>query len=101
MQPALTPMETKAPSLDYYSRVRSDVLPLIERRPDQRVLEVGCGRGQTISYLNKNGYASYVAGIEKVEACREDPGPAIDRFITADVETFDFSVVGKFDCILL
>jgi 2-polyprenyl-3-methyl-5-hydroxy-6-metoxy-1,4-benzoquinol methylase len=87
-------------TLDYYSNIRFDILPFIEKRPEQRILEVGCGRGNTLAYLKEKGFASYVVGIEKVRECYEASNPIVDEIILADVETFDFSFKECFDIIL-
>lgn len=87
-------------TLEYYSNIRFDILPLIEKRPEQRILEVGCGRGYTLAYLKERGFASAVVGIEKVRECYEASHPMVDEIILADVETFNFSFKECFDVIL-
>ena len=35
------------------------------KRPEQSILDVGCGRGGTIAYLHRNGWTSTAAGIDR------------------------------------
>jgi len=49
---------------NYYGHLPLELLSLA-RLPRTRVLEIGCGKGETLVYLKNRG-ASYVAGIELV-----------------------------------
>lgn len=86
---------------EYYSNIRKDVVGFIERDPAQKILEIGCGAGSTLKYLKENGYASFVAGVEKAGECFSEPGDVIDEMIEADVEHLELPFDKKFDVILL
>ena len=88
-------------SLDYHSNIRHDILPLVEKKPGQRVLEIGCGTGNTLAFLKENGFASYVAGMEKEKECFGSINPAVDEMIEGDAEALEIPFEGKFDVILL
>ena len=88
-------------SLDYHSNIRHDILPLLEKKPGQRVLEIGCGTGNTLAYLKENGYASYVAGIEKETECFGSINPVVNEIIEGDAESLEIPFEGKFDVVLL
>ena len=88
-------------SLDYYSNIRHDILPLVDKKPGQRVLEIGCGTGNTLAHLKENGYASYVIGVEKEKKCFGSVNPVVDEMIEGDAETLKVPGDEKFDAILL
>ena len=88
-------------SLDYHSNIRHDILQLVEKKREQRVLEIGCGTGNTLAFLKENGFASYVAGVEKEKECFGSINPAVDEMIEGDAEALEIPFEGKFDVILL
>jgi 2-polyprenyl-3-methyl-5-hydroxy-6-metoxy-1,4-benzoquinol methylase len=87
--------------LDYHSIVRLDAIHMMDRNLTQRVLEIGCGTGNTLAYLKKNGLAAYVEGIEKELQCVEALNPLVDKLTNADVEQLGFTENEKFDTVLL
>ncbi len=86
---------------DYFSLVRHDILKLLEKDESQKILEVGCANGETLKFLKENGYAAFVAGIEKEESCFSHAKVNSDLFIGSDIETIHLEGMGKFDVILL
>lgn len=86
---------------DYYSLVRYDILCLLEKNKSQKILEVGCAKGETLKFLKENGYAAFVAGIEKEQSCFGQASINSDLFIGSDIETLHLEGMGKFDVILL
>jgi len=88
-------------SLDYHSNIRHDILPLVDKKPGQRVLEIGCGTGNTLAFLKENGFASYVAGIEKEKKCFKSINPAVDKMIEGNAESLEIPFEAKFDAVLL
>src|SRR5690606_24255237 len=53
-----------------------------------KALEVGCGNGNTLSYLKKSGQAKYVVGVEYQKECSTLHPENIDSFITGSAEDF-------------
>ena len=55
--------------IDYYSACRLDLLELIPKKHNNRILEIGTGRGDTLIKAKELGLAEEVVGIdmEKVE----------------------------------
>lgn len=86
---------------NYYSMVRSDAIALMDRKSSQRVLEVGCGTGNTLRYLSENGYAGYVAGVELEQSCHEAARAACDCFFAGNVEHLHLGEMGNYDAVLL
>jgi len=84
----------------YYGLARRDVLAFIRNNP-RRILDVGCGRGDTGSLAKKMFNADEVVGIEHFESAAEDARRKLDRVILGNIEqlTLDFPS-GYFDCIV-
>ena len=74
---------------------------MIDCKNDQRVLEIGCGAGNTLSFLKNNGYATYVEGIEIERACIELASRVLDKLVITDAETINFPDGTFYDVVLL
>jgi ubiquinone/menaquinone biosynthesis C-methylase UbiE len=70
-------------SPNYFSGIRSDIIELIQCN-NCNILEIGCGEGNTLVELKKQGKAKFVAGIDIVDL---NQSSKLDKFILADVET--------------
>ncbi len=73
------------------SRVPSD---------SQRILDVGCGSGVLGRVLKEQRPARFVAGITHSELEAAEARERLDQTIVADLETFDFGELGRFDCVI-
>ncbi len=85
----------------YYNELQTEVLSLISR-PPRRVLEIGCGLGNSLVFLKKQG-AEFVAGIEIVPsvALRARQRPEIDEILEADFEHMSLPWTrGSFDLVI-
>lgn len=71
---------------DYYSNTRWDIIKLIPRG-DHRILEIGCGQGDTGEALKQQGKTIEVVGIEKEPAIAKAARTKLDEVICTDVET--------------
>ncbi len=86
----------------YYTSVRTDLVSLLPKKPNLRVLEIGAGGGDTLVFIKEQKLAAEVVGLDVFDL----PGtnqqhPLIDRFIIADIEKNDLDYpVGYFDVIL-
>lgn len=69
----------------YYAELRLPMLSLVTGHP-QRVLEIGCGGGQTLSYLKERG-AEFAAGVECCANVAEHARQHCDCVIVGDIET--------------
>lgn len=57
----LTGNDTK--TSQYYSHARKEILPLLPKDVS-RIFEVGCGAGDTLSFLKKSGGCKWAGGVE-------------------------------------
>ncbi len=83
----------------YYRTVRNDLIGLIPKGAT-RILEIGCGAGQTGKNLKERGYDE-VVGVEINRDVALLAAPHYSSVITGDVEKVDLPYEkGHFDCIL-
>lgn len=81
---------------DYYGEVREDVLPFLA--PGTReVLEIGCARGATGSFL-KARLGCRVTGVELNPEVAARAASVLDRVVTGDV--VEVEIDGPFDAVL-
>lgn len=86
---------------DYYSSTRTDILEFIPNF-SKRVLEIGCGAGQTLEMLKKKQQCSETVGIELFPEAAELSKEKVDLVHCMDVEKNSMpDNIGKFDLILL
>jgi 2-polyprenyl-3-methyl-5-hydroxy-6-metoxy-1,4-benzoquinol methylase len=87
----------------YYSNIRLDLIRLIPKNNELKVLEIGAAYGETLSYLKQTGLAKEVIGVDlfKDEQHPERYKP-VDEFIFGDILNIDMSKYDNyFDLILL
>jgi SAM-dependent methyltransferase len=84
----------------YYEGYREDILPLLPKHVG-RVLEVGCGTGNTLAYLKDNNYCDWTCGVELFPAAAVIAKERVDLFFQANIETFDLPIeLNSIDTIL-
>jgi SAM-dependent methyltransferase len=89
-----------APGKTYYAHTRLELVALLDGVP-QTVLEVGCGRGNTLRHLKERG-ARETFGIELNSSVAEDAIDQVDHVAVGDVESMPWPFPGaRFDCIIL
>jgi SAM-dependent methyltransferase len=90
------------PDDSYYGHLRMSLLSLIDGSP-KRILEVGCGHGQTLSFLKRECSAEFVVGVELVSevAAIAKQKPELDVVLAGDIEqiSLDFPVE-SFDLVI-
>lgn len=84
----------------YYGQLQLGLLSLA-RLPRTRVMEIGCGKGETLAYLKQQG-TSYVVGVELVPEIAEATArrPEVDKVLSGNVETLDLQFPDMFDLII-
>jgi len=72
----------------YYKQVRKEIIPLLPERIE-RVLEVGCGEGNTLEFLKKTKNCKWTAGIELSSPAAEVARGKVDLVIDGNFETLE------------
>ncbi|MGB0891254.1 MAG: class I SAM-dependent methyltransferase [Flavobacteriaceae bacterium] len=87
---------------DYYKHIRTDVVSLISKKQDCKILEIGAGLGATLSHLKTTGIAKEVVGLDiSVDKDLIDTN-TIDNFIIGNVEELNLEQYNNyFDVIIL
>jgi 2-polyprenyl-3-methyl-5-hydroxy-6-metoxy-1,4-benzoquinol methylase len=87
---------------DYFSNIRTDIVSLIPSNPEQRILEVGAGTGNTLVYIKEKKLAKEVMGVELMSLSGSNQNhPLIDRFQVANIEQEDIKAEKEyFDVII-
>jgi SAM-dependent methyltransferase len=70
----------------YFTSVRTDILQLLDG-PRERVVEIGCGTGDTLTYLKAHGLCTWTAGVELFPAAAAEARNRVDRLYEGNIET--------------
>ncbi len=70
---------------DYFKNVRREILPLLPSNVD-RIFEVGCGAGDTLSYLKQTGRCNWAGGIELFHHAAETARGKVDFVLEGSIE---------------
>jgi len=75
---------------DYFSHPRLDIINLIPKNADNKILEIGAGGGDTLVEIKKQKLAREVIGVElmKLPGTKQSD-PNIDQWIYANIENYD------------
>lgn len=89
-------------SNQYFSHARLDLISMIPRNANNKILEVGAGGGDTLLEIKRQGLAEEVTGIELIElANTNQKNSMIDRWIFANIENYELPFPpGSFDVII-
>lgn len=85
----------------YYSHIRSEILPLLPQHCE-RVLEVGCGSGETLLWLKaQKPDCQWLGGVELFAQSGALAQPRLDWFCAGNIEQLDLDIPpGSLDVIL-
>lgn len=87
-------------NVEYFSQVRREIFPFLPEKTG-RVLEVGCGAGDTLDYLKQNGRCDWAGGIELVSSAAAMARGKVDRLIEGNIEAIELPFEeGSMDVIL-
>jgi 2-polyprenyl-3-methyl-5-hydroxy-6-metoxy-1,4-benzoquinol methylase len=79
----------KEKTLDYFENVRTEILPLLPTYAIN-IFEVGCGAGDTLSFLKKAGRCEWAGGMEVFHDAAEIACGKLDFVIEGNVEELDW-----------
>lgn len=98
----MTPSHYASKSDRYFSGARRRFVEDLPRQPAARLLEIGCGRGNTAAYALAQGRCGWCCG---VELCREpavEAATRLHRVIEGDIEKLDLDLpAGSIDVLIL
>lgn len=75
----------------YFGWVRYDALSLVPEHAS-RVLEIGCGTGNTLAWLKANKRCTWVGGVELVHEAANKARSKLDAIYEGDVEVLDLPI---------
>lgn len=85
---------------DYYSHVRAEIGQLLPRKVD-RVLEIGCGSGETLAWIKSSKGVQHACGVELFEASAATAATKLDQVVTGNFESMELPPdMRDFDAIL-
>jgi 2-polyprenyl-3-methyl-5-hydroxy-6-metoxy-1,4-benzoquinol methylase len=86
---------------DYFSAARKEILDIIPPF-SERVLDIGCGSGQTLEMIKQRKLCETTFGIELFEKAAERARTRVDMVYHLDIERQETPAdLGKFDLILI
>jgi SAM-dependent methyltransferase len=76
----------------YFDRVRTEILPLLPAGTVDRVLEVGCGSGDTLAYLQASGRCRWTCGVELFPEAADTARGRLDEVYEANIEQMELPI---------
>jgi 2-polyprenyl-3-methyl-5-hydroxy-6-metoxy-1,4-benzoquinol methylase len=76
----------------YFDRVRTEILPLFPASGVERVLEVGCGAGDTLAYLQSSGRCNWTCGVELFPDAAATARDRLDEVFEGNIEHIDLPI---------
>ncbi len=71
----------------YFSKPRLDLVSLLPKNPNQKILEIGAGGGDTLVEIKKRGLAQEVVGVELMKLVNSNQqNVLIDKMIIANLD---------------
>jgi ubiquinone/menaquinone biosynthesis C-methylase UbiE len=86
----------------YFSGARRLFIDDLPVNPDAKLLEIGCGNGDTAAYALTQRKCGWCCGVELCEQAAAAARPRLNRVIVGNVETLDFDFdEGFFDILVM
>lgn len=76
----------KQKSADYFSGARNDYVAELKQNPNARILEIGCGNGDTGALALAERRCGFYCGVEIDERAAAEARPKLSEVIIGDVE---------------
>jgi SAM-dependent methyltransferase len=76
----------------YFDRVRTEILPLLPTGSVDRVLEIGCGSGDTLAYLQASGRCRWTCGVELFPEAADTARGRLDEVYEGNIEQMELPI---------
>jgi 2-polyprenyl-3-methyl-5-hydroxy-6-metoxy-1,4-benzoquinol methylase len=88
--------------IGYFNGARKSFVDVLPPNPRARLLEIGCGSGETAAYALAEGKCGWCCGVELCEGPAQEAREKMQRIIVGDVERIDFDFPDHhFDILLM
>lgn len=77
---------------DYFGHARTEVLPLLPAGRAERILDVGCGRGDTLAYLRAEGRCGWTCGVELFPEAGAAARDRLDEVHIGNIEQLELPI---------
>jgi len=77
---------------DYFGHARTEVLPLLPAGRVDRILDVGCGRGDTLAFLRGEGRCTWTCGVELFSEAGNVAKGRLDEVHVGNIEQLDLPI---------
>jgi len=91
MPDTLSPLYSEK-ATTYFDRVRTEILPLLPAGRVDRVLEIGCGSGDTLAYLQANERCRWTCGVELFPDAAEIARGRLDAVYEGNIEQMELPI---------
>jgi SAM-dependent methyltransferase len=76
----------------YFDRVRTEILPLLPAGSVDRMLEIGCGSGDTLAYLQASGRCRRTCGVELFPEAADTARGRLDEVYEGNIEQMELPI---------
>jgi SAM-dependent methyltransferase len=76
----------------YFDRVRTEILPLLPAGSVDRMLEIGCGSGDTLAYLQASGRCRWTCGVELFPEAADTARGRLDEVYEGNIEQMELPI---------
>jgi SAM-dependent methyltransferase len=87
----INPTSDPDEGLTYYSNVRQEIIGFVPENCD-RVLEVGCGAGETLRFLKSQGLCRWTCGVEAFPEAAKMARSHLDSVYEGDIEQLELPI---------
>lgn len=85
----------------YFIEFREEIVPLLPEGRSEKVMDLGCGSGQTAGFLKEKGRFAWVCGVEGSPDAAAVARQRMDLVLEGDIEKIEYPFPGEsFDIIL-
>ena len=76
---------------NYFNYTRKEILPMLPENID-RVLEIGCGTGNTLAWLKAHKNCSWTCGVEISPSAVEEASKVVDEIYIGNIESMNLPI---------